>query len=334
MKRIFIALLTITTLPSLAQNNNIFYGGAGDGWSKANYTQAGNNIMFQGSVGDGWNKANYSQATINTQFQGGVGDGWFSNGYSQSTIATQFQGGVGDGWNAANYVQATITTQFQGGAGDGWQQGGYSQAYANLAFHGGAGDGWASTYIPVQPLPITFLNFDAVKKNKTSYLQWTLAKDDEVKSFDVERSPNAVNFIKVGAVAQQDARHKSYDFTDILPMTGNNYYRLKIYNKNGTSEYTATRVVKFDDANMSNIRIYPNPAKQVVNIDLPTNMTKSYKVLNIFGMNGAMVYQQKLDANSSSTITVNIEAFAAGSYMVHIISDNQSAYGKFIVASE
>lgn len=334
MKRTLAILLFASTFPAHAQNNNIFYGGVGDGWNKASYAQAGNNIMFQGSAGDGWHAANYTQTSINTQFQGGAGDGWNANNYTQASINTLFQGGVGDGWSANNYAQASITTQFQGGAGDGWNALNYTQSYANLAFRGGAGDGWASTYTPMQPLPITFLNFDAVKMDKTSYLQWKLAKDDEVKSFDVERSPDAVNFVKIGSVAQQDARHKSYDFTDIQPMTGNNYYRLKIHNKNGTSEYTSTRVVKFEDAIMSSIRIYPNPATQVVNIDLPTKMTHSYKVLNIFGMNGAMVYQQKLEGNIASTITVNIEAFAAGSYMVHIISDNQSAYGKFIVASE
>lgn len=334
MKRTLAILLFASSFPALAQNNNIFYGGVGDGWSKASYAQAGNNIMFQGSAGDGWHAANYTQTSINTQFQGGAGDGWSANIYAQASVTTLFQGGVGDGWSTNNYAQASITTQFQGGVGDGWNALNYTQSYANLAFRGGAGDGWASTYTPMLPLPITFLNFDAVKKDKTSYLHWKLAKDDEVKSFDVERSPDAVNFVKVGAVAQQDARHKSYDFTDIQPMTGNNYYRLKIHNNNGTSEYTSTRVVKFEDAIMNSIRIYPNPATQVVNIDLPTTMTHSYKVLNIFGMNGAMVYQQKLEVNSATTITVNIEAFAAGSYMVHIISDNQSAYGKFIVASE
>lgn len=63
------------------QNNAIFTGGSGDGWSGNGYQQIENNI-FNGGNGDGWSSSTYQQLENNI-FSGGSGDGW-----SNSPVAT------------------------------------------------------------------------------------------------------------------------------------------------------------------------------------------------------------------------------------------------------
>lgn len=335
-KKLLITIAVATSINCIAQNNpQVFYGGSGDGFSKQSYAQSSINTMFNGNAGDGWSRNSYAQQGGASQFFGGNGDGWNKNNYSQASIGTMFTGGNGDGWNLNNYAQQGSNQQFFGGNGDGWNTNNYNQTHFDFAYKGGAGDGWASNYTPLLPLPITFLKFDAYKEERTSHLKWLLAKDDEVQSFDVERSHNAVSFEKIGNVAQNDANKKSYGFVDRQPMTGSNYYRLKVINKDGTTEYTGTKVVKFDDAKSIAVKIYPNPATNVVNIELPEDVNNETNlILNIYGMNGAMVHHQKISKANSSIITVNTEKFAVGNYVVHLRSENVNATGKVVVVKE
>ncbi|HTN45455.1 MAG TPA: T9SS type A sorting domain-containing protein [Flavipsychrobacter sp.] len=335
MKRIINLVLLFSPLLAHSQNNNIFYGGNGDGWGKANYAQPSVSTLFHGGDGDGWNKTSYSQTTVTTLFHGGDGDGWNRVVYAQASVGTMFLGGNGDGWNKSGYTQGAVSPQFYGGNGDGWNRNNYSQTYSDVAFRGGAGDGWASTYTPVAPLPVTFLKFEAVKENNTARLNWLLAQDEEVTSFDIERSHDAVSFEKIGTVNQNATNNKKYDFTDRHPFTGYNYYRLRVVGNDGKIDYTATRAVQFDTWNTSVVKIYPNPATREVNIELPQEFAAdANKVLNVYGMNGAMVFQQKMHAGSASVITIQTVSFAAGSYMVHIASETKTATGKFIVTKE
>jgi len=332
--KIIITGLWLCSLNCYAQNNPIFYGGQGDGINSINYTQSSSGSVSLGGTGDGWSKGAYHQA-VNTSlaYYGGIGDGVDKGAFLQGGTATMaFSGGYGDGWSTQNYMQQGSNMQFFGGNGDGWHSDGYSQTHDAVAFRGGVGDGWASSYTPLAPLPITFLKFEATKKNTTAYLNWQLAKDDDVKTFEVERSANAVAFEKIGLVMQNTANNKKYDFTDAHPLKGNNYYRIKIINKNGKEEYTGTKVVNFEDSKAGFVKIYPNPASSFVNIEIPADyMQNENTVINVYSMNGAMVYQQKMSGISSPVLTINISNLTAGSYVVHIASANQTATGKFIV---
>ena len=59
-----------------AQNNPIFTGGDGDGWSVAAFLQPSVNI-FAGGMGDGYSTNNFLQPGNNI-YNGGTGDGWSS----------------------------------------------------------------------------------------------------------------------------------------------------------------------------------------------------------------------------------------------------------------
>lgn len=335
MKRfITCAALLLTSAAAQAQNNMIFYGGEGDGWNSANYIQSSNVDAFHGGEGDGWNSNGYLQSSNVVAFKGGDGDGWNNASYTQAGSTLLFKGGEGDGWNSNNYVQNIASVSFFGGEGDGWNSVNYTQNTPVVAFLGGAGDGWAGNYIIIVPLPITFLSFNARKQDKSSLLDWKMGEEKEVTSFDVERSINAVNFEKIGEVKQNDANNKEYRFTDNLPFTGNNYYRLKVKKLDGSSEYTNTRVVYFDMRQQAVIKLYPNPATEQVSVELPTDFLGLNTIVNIYSASGAIVISRKVMGNQSAVLSLNISALAAGNYYLHVAAETKTATAKFNVTGK
>lgn len=289
-----------------AQSNAIFYGGAGDGWSTMNYLP--------------------TVATVNL---GGSGDGWSTANYQQMIVSIN-QGGTGDGWSFSNYLQTTMPLN-KGGAGDGWSTE-HSIPFLNAGLNkGGMGDGWASTYTAVLPLPIIFLSFDAAKGDHVALLNWKMADDKDVVYFDVERSSNAVDFKKIGVANQDDNVKMNYNFTDRLPLQGQNYYRLKIMNKDGKTSYTGTRVVNFEGNIASIIKVFPNPATNLLNVELPEDFTGMNTAVNVYNSNGAMVIQMKMLDLQNRKIEINTSILAAGNYFVHIATDNKTATAKFTV---
>ena len=342
MKKLLSVIMICTATTAMAQNNAIFYGGTSDGhsstsflqntanvniggtadgWGMGSYMQQTSNILLGGS-GDGWMYGSFAQlvANINT---GGQGDGWNSDIYAQQ-ISTINRGGTGDGWTIMGYLQPTNNV-FLGGAGDGWMTNKNILSYTG-PYKGGEGDGWASTYNPVTPLPVTFLRFDAIKEGRVGILDWELAKDDEVIMFDVERSTNAISFTRIGTVAQNPEANKNYSFRDGKPVTGANYYRIKIYEKAGKPTYTPTRLLDFGDATAMDIKVYPVPATVSFNIEFPEAMVGKNAVMNIYAVNGAMIRQMKLMPLKASKIETNIADLADGNYLIHIAGSDGTMY--------
>lgn len=307
------ALLAATTC--FCQNNPIFKGSAGDGWSTAGYTQTTVSI-FAGGAGDGFSNQLYRQATTNI-FAGGSGDGWSNASYVQNTTSI-FTGGVGDGWSSANYIQTTVNI-FTGGAGDGWSQTNYEQTTANI-FAGGGGDGWASSYVPYRPLPVTFIYFTAQKQsNNAALVEWKTATEANAAHFEVERSADAANFKFIGKVlASGSTGGTRYSFTDNHPLKGVNYYRLKQVDKDNKTNYTPSRLLKFNEAVAGIVKYYPNPTNGILNIEVGPQMRSETMIINISNAGGAVVNQLKVSAGASSVIQVPLSRYPKGIYFIQV----------------
>ena len=69
-----------------------------------------------------------------------------------------------------------------------------------------------------------------------------------------------------------------------------------------------------DEVITSNIRIYPNPTKGILNIEGNGEMTIS--VLNVLG-------QKVLEASATANTTIDLSGFGEGIYMVRIETENR-----------
>lgn len=307
----------MASLLANAQNSNIFKGGSGDGHNLRGYTQNSASIWKGGSA-DGHSMAGYTQNSASF-WRGGQGDGYALNSYTQK-VANIWMGGQGDGYTTNGYTQNSFNF-WKGGAGDGYADSGYIQASTNF-WKGGGGDGWASTYIPYTLLPVSMLSFDAEKYNtRFSRLSWKTGTEINTAYFEVERSADAINFAKVGIVkaAGNFTSSKTYTLIDSTPAKGYNYYRLKQVDINGKFVYSPARLVRFDVVKTI-VRIYPTPAKNWINIELPENNRSENTVINIIDMKGVVVNHIRVPANSNSLVRIPVDMLPRAAYMVHIVS--------------
>lgn len=168
----------------------------------------------------------------------------------------------------------------------------------------------------VSPLPITLISFDAYKKGGVSDLIWASGSEQNNRGFEIERSLDGQDWVRVGFVESlsdggNSNRRLDYSFTDNTPANGDNLYRLKQLDFDGKYEYSPIRSVWFDNTN--NIRIYPNPAKESVNIA----GLKGNEDIAVYDVTGRLVYQIKAD---NIVMNIPLATLSDGTYYISIFS--------------
>ena len=80
-----------------------------------------------------------------------------------------------------------------------------------------------------------------------------------------------------------------------------------------------------ENINNSNVSIFPNPANDLVTF---TAESSTIAEVQIFDLTGKMIYS---NFSSSSRLEVNTSNYASGTYIVKVITENESATRRLIV---
>ena len=175
------------------------------------------------------------------------------------------------------------------------------------------------TEIPLTILPLRLVNFTAEKQNSTVSLAWQTQEEINTKWFEVERSLNGRNFVKLIIVNANGntttASH--YSAADVNPASGNNYYRLKMVDNDGRITYSPIRLVNFTAAN--GISLYPNPTTEILQIK--HGLKASQLLVTITDNLGKTILQQTL--SNTPVLILGVKNLSAGSYTVSVKSDLQ-----------
>jgi hypothetical protein len=143
-------------------------------------------------------------------------------------------------------------------------------------------------------------------------LKWTVTNETNVSVYYVEFSKDGRSFTTVGTTAPSgiDATYKNYAFVHTSPVNGKNYYRIKMVDKDGAVKYSPVREA---DINISNILVYPNPFKNILNVILKD--AAAPVKMRITDVSGRVVLQQ----NFSGATSLNINNISSGMYILQVI---------------
>lgn len=99
----------------------------------------------------------------------------------------------------------------------------------------GACDSVVIIIIVELPLAVNWLSFDVAKMGSYAELKWKTTDEWNNAGFDIEKSPDGVNYLKIGEVAASISTEnkKTYTFQDRNPFSDNNYYRIRQNDTNG-----------------------------------------------------------------------------------------------------
>lgn len=174
------------------------------------------------------------------------------------------------------------------------------------------------------------LSFEANKNENAIDLNWKISNDTSVSFFDIQRSADGINFKSVGYLRSAKAGSPyKYVFSDLSPLTGKNYYRIKQVENDTRHSYS--EIVLVQNLYSAKLNISPNPAgdKLKVSYQVPVNSKKvNLLIENISG--GAI--KNITCQNSSDMITVDISSLVPGTYLVTIVYDDFVITKRFVKA--
>ena len=189
-----------------------------------------------------------------------------------------------------------------------------------------ASDIYANRVLANGTLPVILVSFGAQFVNANVLLQWNTSSEQNTSYFEIERSTNASIFSSIGNVkaAGNSFTPTNYSFTDKTPVTGTNYYRLKMVDINGKFSYSKTIPVKM--GNVNSLKLYPNPAKNTLYIH--AEMTNVKALILITDVGGKKVKMQTLVLNKNTPI--DISNLAKGIYQLIIKTATNTLEQKFV----
>lgn len=168
-------------------------------------------------------------------------------------------------------------------------------------------------------LPVELLALSAKAADQSVTVTWTSLSEHNSALYILERSGDGQTFQPIGTVeAAGESQHRiDYVYSDLMPLQGANYYRLKQIDLDGAYEHTPA-VVVFFGKETAEPTVFPNPATDVVHVafDMPMRGTAYLQVVDV---NGKVVRDSDLDLDSGpGTVGLRIQDLDAGTYNVRI----------------
>lgn len=188
-------------------------------------------------------------------------------------------------------------------------------------------------------LPITWIDFSAIRKNNDANITWRVANEESNDHFELERSTNGVQFTKI-ATQQKIMMGKQvndYSFFDKNIDQLNSkviYYRLKQVDKDSKTTYSDIRSIRISN-DIKEVGIYPNPANNGFYVTVPFGFlrTDSKLRLNLVNRIGQTVHAREIAAAQSSNYYYDIKTpgIITGEYMLQIIQEGKVVDTKKVI---
>ena len=117
-------------------------------------------------------------------------------------------------------------------------------------------------------LPIDLVSFEGECINNQTQLEFVVVSQVNNEYFIIERSKNLFDWIEIGHITGGGTNNEeiSYNFEDLSPLSGENYYRLSQTDIDGTTKFFHPIVVNCD-SRVDNYNVFPNPTTNNISIE-------------------------------------------------------------------
>lgn len=164
------------------------------------------------------------------------------------------------------------------------------------------------------PLPVTGLEFSAVKEGSSARLVWSTYTETNNKGFIVQKSLNGNAFDSIGFVISLNSGSGSnYSFTDNNPGGNKVFYRLKQLDIDGIRfSYSPIKYVDFSGEEKATI--YPNPVKNRLNISSSHEFSDA-TIASIYSYSGRLIKHVSLNNILQG---IDVSNISKGTYIIKI----------------
>jgi len=183
-------------------------------------------------------------------------------------------------------------------------------------------------------LMVHLLNFTATKATNGTEAAWITENEQNYTNFTIERSTDGgATFTILGGYAS--SAQGNYSFLDQHPEQGANMYRLEMADLNGTITYSNVVTIMYGSSASlvkTGISVYPNPARSIVNVSVPTGFSPVTPAISIVKPATGSSYDIRISSIIGSTmkeVTINqqswqtdVSALIPGTYII-TVSNNK-----------
>lgn len=172
-------------------------------------------------------------------------------------------------------------------------------------FHDSAGNRNKRIFEPA--LPVTLVDFSAIKLENSVLLTWTTSFETNASHFELQRSSNGTQWGVTGKIdAVGESRSENvYSFPDVNPLSGENLYRLKMVDHDETFSFSRIRSIYFEPQ----VAVFPNPVRD--HLIIRNQKAESVQIVNAAG-------KTVIKTNAIPLDGIDVSGLVTGIYMVLI----------------
>lgn len=205
----------------------------------------------------------------------------------------------------------------------------FTYAYVDLA---GKADPSPATYSIAwsKPLPARLV-FSATKNSNSVKLVWEVSFEENVALYQLERSADGISYAPINTQTR-DGRTQ-YTVTDLHPLTGINFYRVRIMDVDGKITYSdiKTAVMGKDESFL----MYPNPVRAggTVTLQLPESWKGTIVNIELYSITGQLVSKQQTQFQGQVQ-TVDMSRVQSSQYLLRVSNSNGAVQTEKIVVNK
>ena len=171
------------------------------------------------------------------------------------------------------------------------------------------------------PLPVKLGNITATNAGDRNLVEWNTLTETGMDYFEVERSRDAMSFESIGNMKAKGVG-SAYRFVDQNPYSGYTYYRLKMWNIDGT--YAYSRVVKAEmHTGAFHVIAFPNPVMDKLTLRID-GVISGKGFITISDLSGRKMFDVPVD-NDIRIMEISMQNMAQGMYFLKY-QDNQVSH--------
>jgi hypothetical protein len=242
----------------------------------------------------------------------------WTNQYEYTKTPTQTSGQI---HLTAGQLYYFEVRHVEGGGGDGWSL--YWKTPSNQTWQTIPSQclarGCTNTYAAVR----VETKAKAYKEGSTAKIVWTTNGGFQNDYYIVERGNNTTGLFEQLDVVQGNTGtndFQTFTFVDKKPQDEENGYRITTVLQDGTIKKTEVMILNFGKVDA--IHVFPNPAEDVLNLDLKIFEERAVTVV-LYDINGKEVLRQQIEKATATPVELDVASLHAGNYLVRVSSEGK-----------
>ena len=203
-------------------------------------------------------------------------------------------------------------------------------AFTNFAAPNSTSSKAKKGFITGSVLPIQLTSFTVQEMEGQLRLNWVTVAEEGLKAFELERSANGRDWKTLTTVQPKNTCGcaTSYQYVDLFPERGANYYRLRSLDWDGSMAYSSIVMTKYAALPAKAVVVNRNEASSTLSIALNSSGVHLPAQMRIVGANGQVVFQKRIVSNFTS---LDVRTLPKGISLLVLIDQKGAQYVTKIV---